>query len=380
MQPLAQSFPRIEMLVLQSTSFCNIDCSYCYLPHRSSTARMSVSTLEKVFDGVFSSPFLSGSLTVLWHAGEPLVLNPAYYDLALAIIRDRKPASLIVHHNFQTNGTLITQDWANFFLTHGISVGLSIDGPRALHDQYRVNRAGRGTFDQVMRGIGFLQNNKIKFHAITVLTRASLNSARALFDFYLENGITQVGFNIEEIEGDHRSSSLQYPDVEAEIHQFFNELFDLCDCYPGKLKVREFEAAFHAITNPQSSDYGNPLTEPLRMLSVAANGDLSTFSPELLGYTSHRHGSFVFGNIHRNELSSLLFSPEFLAVNSEIERGLEKCRRECEYFDLCRGGAPVNKFFENGTFDSAETMFCRLTKKAVIDVVIDRLERAFDAA
>src|ERR1700746_2937034 len=86
----------IEMLVLQSTPFCNLDCSYCYLPNRSSKQRMTEQTLDRKFERVFSSPFVANALTVLWHAGEPLVPGVDYYERAFAILNARKPKDLTV--------------------------------------------------------------------------------------------------------------------------------------------------------------------------------------------------------------------------------------------------------------------------------------------
>src|SRR5580658_7199098 len=99
--PTDHDNPVIEMLVLQPTPFCNIDCAYCYLPDRSSRQRMSEATLARAFERVFSSPFLSDSLTVLWHAGEPLVPGIAYYERAFAILMQYKPKQVHITHNFQ---------------------------------------------------------------------------------------------------------------------------------------------------------------------------------------------------------------------------------------------------------------------------------------
>src|ERR1700686_3545694 len=94
--------PSIEMLVLQSTPFCNLDCSYCYLPDRGSKHQMSPATLERTFERVFASPFLSGHLPVLGHAGEPLVPGVAYYENAFAIIDRLKPPGFAISHSIQT--------------------------------------------------------------------------------------------------------------------------------------------------------------------------------------------------------------------------------------------------------------------------------------
>ena len=367
----------LELLVVQATPFCNVDCSYCYLPDRSSKARMSDATLQRLFNGLLSSPLPSDDLTILWHAGEPLVPGVDYYQRAITVIQEANRRGLRISHSFQTNGTLIDQAWCDFFKTNGVNVGVSLDGPRHLHDRHRKTRNGRGTFDSVMRGVSLLQTNEVPFHVITVLTRDSLGCARELYDFYRESGITRVGFNIEEIEGDHHISSLQDSSITFEVRSFFSDLFALVERDPSKLEVREFSGALDIILNPQRDCYGNPQAEALRIVSVGVNGDISTFSPELLGYSREPYGSFVFGNVHDDDVLSFLSSPKLRRVDADIQSGVERCRKNCEYFELCLGGAPANKLFENGSFDSGETMYCRLSKKAVIDVVLDGVEREY---
>jgi uncharacterized protein len=107
--------PVLETLVLQATPFCNIDCSYCYLPNRTSKQRMSEDTLARTFERVFSSPFLGNHLTVLWHAGEPLVLGVEYYRRAFELLQRYRRPEIDVTHHFQTNGTLLDQTWIDFF-------------------------------------------------------------------------------------------------------------------------------------------------------------------------------------------------------------------------------------------------------------------------
>lgn len=366
------------MLVMQSTPFCNIDCSYCYLPDRRSKRQMSDATLERVFERVFTSPFIGNHLTILWHAGEPLVPGTGYYERAFSILDRFRPEGLDIQHSFQTNATLLDQNWVDFFRAHNVSVGVSIDGPASFNDRNRVTRTGAGTFDKVMRGINMLRRNGYPFHVITVLTQHSIRAPRELFDFYIANDITKIGFNIEEIEGNHTSSSLSGGDADRAVREFYRAFLDLIEAHEAKLEIREFLGALGAIANPFGARYGNPMAEPLRTLSVAADGAISTFSPELLGYGSERHGSFSFGNVHENEIADILANPKFVAINSEIERGLAQCRQSCDYYEFCLGGSPVNKLFENDSFESTETLFCRLSKMAVIDVVLERSERALD--
>jgi uncharacterized protein len=380
MRPSLDVRPSIEMLVLQSTPFCNLDCAYCYLPDRSSKRQMSQRTLERAFEVVFGSPFLSDHLTVLWHAGEPLVPGVPYYEEAFATLERLRPPGVAISHSVQTNATLLSRKWIDFFRAHHVRLGVSIDGPEELHDRCRKTRSGGGSFRGAMRGIRLLQGFGYPFHVITVLTRESVRQPGRLFDFYLANGLCKVAFNFDEIEGVNKTSSFSDSSSDDEMRRFYNAFMDLVETHDAKIEVREFVGAFDSISRPGSEQYGNPLADPLRTISISAGGDIGAFSPELLGYASERQGPLVFGNVHRDEISDVLDNPRFVAVSDEIARGQERCRKTCEYFSICLGGSPANKLFENGSFDSTETLFCRLSKKAVIDVVLERFERAYSIA
>src|SRR5262249_578755 len=108
----------LELLVLQPTPFCNINCSYCYLPDRQSTRQMSAGTLEQTFSWVFSSGLVRAPFTLLWHAGEPLVVPRAFYQTAIALLARYNRPPVEIYHALQTNATLIDEDWCRFFVEH----------------------------------------------------------------------------------------------------------------------------------------------------------------------------------------------------------------------------------------------------------------------
>lgn len=145
--------PAIELLVIQPTPFCNINCSYCYLPNRSSKTVVSLETLSNLFSEVFASGWVQDLLSVVWHAGEPMVLPTSFYRDAFRIIDALKPAGVSVSHSFQTNGTLIDDAWCDLLIEKDVGIGVSIDGPKHLHDRNRLTRSGLGTFDRTIAGI-----------------------------------------------------------------------------------------------------------------------------------------------------------------------------------------------------------------------------------
>ncbi len=372
----------LELLVLQPTPFCNLDCSYCYLPDRDSKRRMSDATLNRVFQFVFSSGIVEQGFTVVWHAGEPMVLPVSYYERAIEIAAAHNPGGVQVRQSFQTNGVLIDDEWCEFFKKHQVSVGVSVDGPAFLHDRNRKTRKGAGTQHRVMEGIRKLQSNRVPFHVISVLTSESLDYADELYDFYVENEIREVAFNIEEVEGPHAASTLGAADVESRFRRFIGRFFDLVARDESAISVREFDSMVPMILSGPDGDDLPPTQEnaPCAILSVDCEGNFTTYSPELLGLTSSHYGDFAIGNVNTDTLACAINSDKFRNMSSDIARGLSMCRDTCEYYSLCGGGAPVNKYFENGSFDSTETMFCRLNRKAIVDVIVAKLQNSMGAA
>jgi uncharacterized protein len=372
--------PTIDLLVIQPTPFCNIDCKYCYLPDRNSKAVVSRGTLHRLFSQVFASEWLGNRLSVVWHAGEPMVLPIDFYRDAFALVDRLKPGGLALMHSFQTNGTLIDDAWCAFFLETGINLGVSIDGPRHIHDRNRVMRSGRGTFDKTIAGIRLLRRHRVPFHVISVLSAPGLAAPRDLFDFYVAEGIERVCFNVEESEGGHVSESFGEAGVETAYYEFLREFWRLSSVEPRAITfVREIEHAVDQVIRPDSMPFRNQLTEPFAITSMDWAGNISTFSPELLGLKSLAYGDFLLGNINRDALVDMPKRPNFLKMLEDIEAGVAMCRERCEYFSVCGGGEPVNKLSENGSFVSTETTYCRMTKMRATDLVLDALERVLPA-
>jgi uncharacterized protein len=395
--PGSAEFGPLDLLVVQPTPFCNLDCRYCYLPDRSRTDRMSAGVLDAAFRWVFASGLVRAPFTVSWHAGEPMVLRPDFYAVAFAAAARHNAGGVPITHSFQTNGTLIDQGWCDFIKVQRVQIGVSVDGPDFLHDRHRVDRRGTRTHERVVRGIRRLRDNGIPFHVITVLTGEALDYPDELYEFYVEHGIEQVGFNVEEIEGPHRESSLLGPSgggavagpepgasrtrlvagAETRFRRFMARFLDLAEGGPAPLSVREHQSMTHAILAAGSQGpVRTQETSPFAIVSIDWRGNVSTFSPELLGLADPRYGDFTLGNVQADSMESVLASPTFSALRRDIADGVDACRRTCACFRFCGGGAPVNKLSENGSFASTETLFCRMTRQAMLDVVLDRLRPA----
>lgn len=125
-----------------------------------------------------------------------------------------------------------------------------------------------------------------------------------------------------------------------------------------------------AVFRTNDAPFRNQQVEPLAMMNVDCLGNVSTFSPELLGYKNAEYNDFLIGNINTDSMEQIRDSQWLAAMQRDIDAGVEACKAGCEYFSVCGGGAPMNKLSENGTFRSAQTTFCSLVQMAAADLVL----------
>lgn len=369
--PARSDLGPIEQLVLQPTPFCNLDCRYCYLPNRSDSSRMHPDTAFKAVTTFVTSRYAAERVECRWHAGEPLAVPAAYYRGIFERLRSDSTVGSRVWHSLQTNGTLVDDEWCDLFAEFEVGVGVSIDGPRELNDANRVTRGGEGTFNRIMRGIGTLARRRIPFDVIAVLTERSLAASQELYEFFAGLGARRVGFNVEESEGGHTSAAFSSAAFFERYRTFLSDILRLQR--DGRVQVRELWE-MERVVRFGSAARRSLMAHPFSIVSVDWRGDVSSFSPELLGQDDLRYNHFRIGNVLTDTVDSIAEACARSAMARDIRRGVEDCARSCRYFFLCGGGAPANKLYENGTFNSTTTGYCKARIQIPADLVIDAVE------
>ncbi|MEI6881465.1 MAG: cyclophane-forming radical SAM/SPASM peptide maturase GrrM/OscB [Bacteroidota bacterium] len=361
-----ENIKKIHQIVLQPTTFCNINCSYCYLPNRNIKNTISPKVVENLFTYLVDGDYLGKEVEIRWHAGEPLAVNIELYKQCLEVIENIICKKTNIVYSVQTNALPINKNWCDLFKNYNFKVGVSIDGPQHIHDRNRTNRKGIGTFDDVIKKINLLNSFEIPFSVISVLTDYSLDFAAEIYSFFKTLNPTWLGFNAEETEGMNVSKSFAKKGFLLRYKSFMDEIFSLQ--LNDSLKIREFEEIKNSILLDEK-DRDNVMVEPFRIITVDWNGNTSTFSPELISYPE-----FVYGNILSETMDEILAKESIKKTAFQIKKGVNKCKKECEYFAVCGGGAPSNKFWENKGFNTTSTFYCTTRYKLITDIILANFE------
>jgi uncharacterized protein len=368
----------LNLLIVQGTPFCNIDCKYCYLPNRSDKKRITLETVEKILDRVLESDLVREDFTIVWHAGEPLVMPLSFYREVTTLVKHKNTTGHRIKQNFQTNGMLLNDDWCVFLEENRdvFTITLSIDGPDFVHDNQRVTRKGEGTFSSVMKSVELLRKHRIDFGVISVITDFTLSYATEYYQFFKALNPKILGMNVEEVEGNNLTSTLYSKNIASErFIKFINKMYELFTADNRILPIREFQQLETFIL--KSKNYKNGLGQqstPYRIVAVDLNGNFSTLSPELLGMKSEIYGNFVIGNVHEDSFADALNTEKFNSIYRDVITGMLMCKDTCRYYSVCGGGTPSNKYSEHGSFTVTETNHCKFKFQIPMDVVLNRIE------
>ncbi len=179
--------PAFHVMLKPRGAICNLDCAYCYylskeLLYPGSRFRMAHDLLEE-----YTRQYIEGQqvphVVFAWQGGEPTLMGLDFFRLAIALQQKYRRAGMCIQNTLQTNATLLNDEWCQFFREHEFLVGVSLDGPRDLHDAYRVDKGGKPTFDHVMAGLALLKKHNVEFNILTTLHAANVQHPLTVYHF-----------------------------------------------------------------------------------------------------------------------------------------------------------------------------------------------------
>ncbi|MEK6649376.1 MAG: anaerobic sulfatase maturase [Bacteroidota bacterium] len=345
-----------SVLIKPSGPDCNLDCTYCFYLDKAGlfpgtpTHRMSLDTLEQLVRQAmqYSPPQISFG----WQGGEPTLMGLPFFRKAVEF-QERYGAGKTVGNGLQTNGVLLDSDWAKFLADYNVLVGLSLDGPRHIHDRYRVAKGGQGSWQTVCDSAKILLDAGVATNALIVVNDYSVRFPEEIYQFHKSLGLSYMQF-IPCVETDPRDSSRAAPySVSAEQYgEFLVKLFDLwhADIHDGvaTTSLRSFDSVFHRYVGLEAPD--------CTLMKTCGAYLVVEHSGDVYACDFFVEDDWKLGNIMTHRLDEMLNSPRQTEFG-KLKAALPGECVTCEWLRKCQGGCTKDRIRDPR--DQGSNHFCR---------------------
>lgn len=330
--------PAASILIKPASANCNMDCKYCFYKclssHREEYSKgfMKEETLETLVREAIA--YADGSLTFAFQGGEPTLAGLDFFQKAVELQQKYNNKKLQIENTIQTNGLLIDEKWARFLGEHRFLVGLSLDGPKKMHDRYRKDAAGQDTFARIMHSVQLLEQYQVDYNVVTVVTNDTAKQASFLYKFWKRNHYPFVQFIpcMDEIKRQDGTQERSIYAVEPEQYgKFLCELFDLwyADFAAGEtMDIRMFSNLAQMAAGYPAEECG---MNGCCNCYFVVEGDGSVYPCDFYCMDEWKLGTVNDGFVQMK-------TSEKAKAFVEASRPVCAACQECPHFSLCRGG------------------------------------------
>jgi serine-type anaerobic sulfatase-maturating enzyme len=375
---LAAPPPAFHLLAKPTGAVCNLDCSYCFflskeMLYPGSRFRMADELLETYIRQLIEAHSRVPEVQIAWQGGEPTLMGLEFFRRSVELAeRYLQPGQRAVY-TIQTNGTLLDEEWAGFFAENEFLVGISIDGPRELHDAYRVNKGGKGSFDQVIGGLDHLRAGGVEWNALTTIHAANGDHGREVYCFLRDEcgarfvqfipiieRVTEAGKNGTVPWSSWRDRPLyvqegdRVTDRSVTPEQYGRFLIDVFEEWVrrdvGEVYVQMFDVALANWVGEPPSLCIHSETCGLA-LALEHTGDLYSCDH----FVEPR---YKLGNIKELPLAQLVASPQQRQFGLDKRETLPQYCLECDVRFACHGGCPKDRFIETPAGEPGLNYLC----------------------
>ena len=370
MGPMFSPFEEPLYVMLKPVgAMCNLACEYCYYIEKSHLHEdvpgtlMSDSLLEHFVKQYIESQ-TTPDVLFLWHGGEPLMRSQSFYRKALSL-QKKYAGGRTVNNVFQTNGTMLTDEWCRFFKENRCLVGVSVDGPKEFHDAYRQNRLGQLSFDQVMRGINLLDKHGVMWNAMAVVNSLNVRHPEEFYHFFKSIGCRYIQFTpiVERLAAHADGRYLATPDQkDCRLAQFSITPEDwgnfLCTIFDewvrndvGTCFVQMFDAT---LANWVGVDPGL-----CTMARNCGHAGVMEYDGDVYSCDHFVFPEYKLGNIRQHTLLEMMYGEKQQEFARLKQGSLPGQCRKCDYLFACNGGCPKDRFAQTDEGEPNLNYLCK---------------------
>ena len=364
----ANAPPAFQILAKPTGAVCNLDCKYCFflskeMLYPGSRFRMADELLEDYIRQYIEAQAIP-QVTVSWQGGEPTLMGLDFFRRSVAYVEKYKKPNMQVDYTIQTNGTTLDDAWGRFFRKHNFLVGISIDGPREMHDAYRVDKGGKGSLKRVLDGLDILKKHKVDFNILCTVHAANADHPVEVYRYFRDELAAQFIQFIPIVEraseetlstanegwgerpGGDRPLYIQEGSLVTErtvgseqYGRFLSGVFDEWVRHDvANVYVQHFDVALGAWAGePAAVCIFAPTCGTA--LAIEHNGDLYSCDHFV-------EPDYFLGNIQETEMIELVASEKQRQFGRDKAEKLPAYCRECAVKFACEGGCPKNRFIE----------------------------------
>ncbi|MEN6439127.1 MAG: anaerobic sulfatase maturase [Syntrophobacter sp.] len=332
-----------------SGSDCNLRCDYCFFLKKDrlypgSDFRMSDGVHEAYIRQLLEAHNVP-QVTVAWQGGEPTLMGLTFFKRSLELQKKYAKPGTRIENTFQTNGILLNHEWCRFFRENNFLIGLSLDGPGELHDLYRKDRGGHGTFDRVVNAVRLLKEHKVEFNILCTVNRKNADHPLKVYHFFRDQLEAEYLQFIPIVERDNDTGfqeGTSVTDRSVKADQWGQFLIGIFDEWVrqdvGQTFVLNFDGALAGWLGMAGTVCIFGPTCGLGM-ALEHNGDLYSCDHFV-------EPNNYLGNIMETPMIELVASEKQRKFGRDKKDALPRCCRDCEFLSICNGECPKNRFVE----------------------------------
>lgn len=356
-QFLGGKMKNLNLLIKPASSSCNLRCRYCFYYDVADNREvknygiMNDDTLENMVKKVFDDVEYSANFA--FQGGEPTMAGIEFFEKFHKFVEKYNTKKIIVNFSLQTNGTLLNKKWLELFKKHNYLIGLSLDGNKEMHDTFRIDAKGEGTFSRVLKAAKMMKKADVEFNILCVVNKLIAQNGKLVYNFFRNNGFRYYQF-IPCLDSLSCSEEKDYTLTAEDYGKFLDETFNLWyeDMMSGKrISVRHFDNYTKILLGeePEACDMVGHCN-----MNAVLESDGSMYPCDF-----YVLDEFKVGNINESSFEELFKSEaemRFLRTSLAVD---EKCK-VCRYFKICRGGCRRHK--ELTAEGNYENRFCESYK------------------
>ena len=340
-----------SLLIKPVGSVCNLRCKYCYYLDKSTLYEYHQPKMDDNLLELFVKQYIDANdvseITFNWHGGEPLLAGLDFYRKAIKL-QQKYANGKLIHNTLQTNGTLLSDDWAQFFKDNGFLIGVSIDGPKAIHDGFRKANGGVETWEKVVRGMECLYRNNVEYNTLSTINHLSENQGLNVYQFLKQCGSNYMQFLpvVEYInKSTNRITSPNDEDAEPTDWSISADGFGrfMCDIFDYWVK-HDVGSYFVQFFDTILANYAHLPSGLCAFDETCGNNAVIEHNGDVYLCDHFVYQSYMVGNIKEKPLREILSDERFFTFGIEKRKQLPKQCLKCDYYFACHGGCPKHRF------------------------------------